>query len=641
MTKATSIASALALAIFTTLLVTVPRLSEAQKGENPIIDLSSGEQVFGNTSFMKDVAARSDSNVGGFYLLGSDGQVYVYDSQHKLIRTIPTYVKAPVSIAVDSEGRFYVSDAGDNQVKIFNSQGKIVKTFATHPPNSISLLSNGNVVVASPFNGFLLHVYDSSGRELRSFGKIKQFDSGSVSQNNFLNRGKVLIDSLDTIYYMYEFAPIPIIQRFTQKGKLLSEFIVAGDAVELQKDVAGEFLRRRSPNKIGGIRILNSMAIDQSNRLWIGMNGASNTGVVYEYKPNGKKLHEYRLQVDSSSYQWDTITSVSQLVVRMPYVYAFTVGGVFRFDRNGGSSALPRPIRTQDLCPVEVTFSDCKTPCGTTETNDDKDCKAELLASVNMDNRRIIETTCNQDANSCLAQIKTCKLSNGVQTTHNIQLQCNGGGGGGGEGGCGESLACDAPWGWDSVQCCCADSQGNCQYCPILIDVSGNGFDLTDATGGVDFDLNADGITEHLSWTPANCDDAFLVLDRNGNGTIDNGAELFGNFTPQPASSSRNGFIALAEFDTPANGGNGDGIIDGRDAIFPSLRLWQDTNHNGISESSELHTVTELGVDSISLDYEESRRRDQYGNTFRYRAKVGDVNGAHIARWAWDVFLVK
>jgi hypothetical protein len=188
------------------------------------------------------------------------------------------------------------------------------------------------------------------------------------------------------------------------------------------------------------------------------------------------------------------------------------------------------------------------------------------------------------------------------------------------------------------------DSGGtNDQDCePLIVDVEGKGFHLTNTEHGVVFDIRADGRPLRIPWTAGGPDNAFLVLDRNGNGVIDDGTELFSNVSPQSGTGPRNGFRALAEYDKPENGGNGDGVIDSRDAIYSKLRLWVDANHDGISQPEELHTLHEMGVYSISLDYSLSHRVDEFGNEFLYKARVNQgIHGeSEVGRKVYDVFFV-
>ena len=198
---------------------------------------------------------------------------------------------------------------------------------------------------------------------------------------------------------------------------------------------------------------------------------------------------------------------------------------------------------------------------------------------------------------------------------------------------------CDRFGGYNEFACGC---NGGCENLeegcsPIVIDVIGNGFALTNAVNGVNFDVDGDGMPERRVWTSINSDDSWLVLDRNRNGTIDGGKELFGSSAPQPpppAGIELNGFNALSMYDEQGFGGNGDERIDNQDAIFTSLRLWRDSNHNGISEANELYGVTDLGLIEIDLKYKKSRRTDEHGNQFKYRAKVKDTQGAQLGCWA-------
>lgn len=197
--------------------------------------------------------------------------------------------------------------------------------------------------------------------------------------------------------------------------------------------------------------------------------------------------------------------------------------------------------------------------------------------------------------------------------------------------------SCDGISHWNPSICSCVYYSTNPS--PIIIDTDESGFHLSSADDGVMFDFYGNGQPIQISWTERGSTNGWLALDRNGNGLIDNATELFGNITTQPTSDDPNGFLALALFDRPEYGGNQDGIIDKQDAIWPKLLVWIDSNHDGISQPNELHSLDEIGIGSISLKYIEDRYVDSQGNQFRYKGKLKPKRGDKINRSIYDVFL--
>jgi len=131
---------------------------------------------------------------------------------------------------------------------------------------------------------------------------------------------------------------------------------------------------------------------------------------------------------------------------------------------------------------------------------------------------------------------------------------------------------------------------------PLTLDLDGDGLETTgiDPNAPILFDHNADGIKTGTGWVSA--DDGMLVLDRNGNGSIDTGQELFGDSTVKSNGQlATDGFDALADLDS-----NGDGQISSADAQFAGLQIWRDLNQDGISQGGELFTLDSLGIASIS-----------------------------------------
>jgi len=172
-----------------------------------------------------------------------------------------------------------------------------------------------------------------------------------------------------------------------------------------------------------------------------------------------------------------------------------------------------------------------------------------------------------------------------------------------------------------------------------VVDLSGSGFMLTSVEGGVRFDIRADAKPRQVAWPAAGWSGGFLVLDRSGKGGIGDATGLFAGLTPRGPTKREpplSAFRALAAFDLPANGGNGDGRIDAHDSVYPSLRVWVDLNHNGAADPGELQSLGQLGVSSISLKYERSAWTDAFGNRFDYRTGIVR-NGS--PQWIYTVHL--
>ena len=152
--------------------------------------------------------------------------------------------------------------------------------------------------------------------------------------------------------------------------------------------------------------------------------------------------------------------------------------------------------------------------------------------------------------------------------------------------------------------------------CPLIIDMDGNGVQTVARDQKVFFDLDNNLFAESTGWVGQG--DAFLVWDRDGNGEIDNGNELFGNHTLlKNGKRAANGFAALAELDD-----NNDDVFDAKDKLWSALQLWFDYNQNGISEPEELIKLSQSGIKQIRLNYHNSNVTDENGNVHRQQSSV-------------------
>ncbi|OOV79688.1 calcium-binding protein, partial [Acinetobacter sp. ANC 5600] len=160
-------------------------------------------------------------------------------------------------------------------------------------------------------------------------------------------------------------------------------------------------------------------------------------------------------------------------------------------------------------------------------------------------------------------------------------------------------------------------------YDPIILDLDDDGIETThvgDFESAL-FDHDNDGVRTATGWVSP--DDGILVIDKNGDGVINNGSEIFGNnFILSNGSMAKNGYEALSELDT-----NGNGIIDNEDDLFSKLRLWRDFNQDGISQTNEFFSLADLEIKSLNLKYQETNTSLGNGNFLSEKSSYQKLDG--------------
>lgn len=166
---------------------------------------------------------------------------------------------------------------------------------------------------------------------------------------------------------------------------------------------------------------------------------------------------------------------------------------------------------------------------------------------------------------------------------------------------------------------------------PLVIDVSGDGFQLTDVARGVNFDLDGDGVVERVAWTAPGSDDSFVALDENHNGRVDGGYELIGAAHSGPS----NGFAALAAYAAYNRAAKSvPGVLTSADDVFNRIVLWCDKNHNGVSEEDELESLAHAGFTKIYLGIVGVLSYEGFGNFLDSQTQAMKVSqgGVEVGR---------
>jgi hypothetical protein len=543
-----------------------------------------------------------------------------------------------------ADGRLYIVQG--SHLTILNPDGKELRRIAVPPSVSLAILPTGEAVLAPKGGDELLIISPQGGpAKHKRLGTWQQLDVDR-NENAFLNNGYVLTTASEIIF-VTQTSPRPYAYVFDHGGTLQRSFHIESAALREQSRAAERFLVSRSSVQIGGFTVITAASVDGRGRLWIGTTAATDTAPLVIVSPEGQPLAELRLETPSGV----PLLYVDEITVRGSTFAVLSGGKAFEFAlprleaNNLAGLALGLAVRSMaslievpvsaQTCPPYQTAWSCTVPC-LYGPSGGQNCKTALCGQAPCE--QTINYNCTSNSNDkCTLSITTCE--SGTNLAHGpLTLNCNP------PPAClASGLECrgdNAPY----PNCCAGTACGDWDRCesttPILINLDSNASNdhLTSATDGVWFDIDAGGILDRVAWTDGHSDVAFLVWDRNGNGVIDNGAELFGSATNMPnGAAAQNGFEALKALDGWPSGSS-DGKIDQNDALYSQLALWFDRNHNGFSEATELMSMSNGGVTALFTSYEDGQKVDKFGNQYLLvGSALVQKNGAEHWRKVFDV----
>jgi hypothetical protein len=214
-----------------------------------------------------------------YYILSAPGTVVqVFDAAGKKIQQVPSLPAIGAGIVfgtaldVDAAGQVYVADRGDNAIKIYAADGTFSAHFTVNQPTGVAALPNGEIAVTSLAFDNLITVFDSHGKQLRSFGELADL-ADSPELNRRLNLGYLVPDGAGNLYYAFEYLPEPTVREYDSAGYLQNEFsITTLDFQGMSQAARREISKAKSGAGITPHEIISAIGVDSaSHEVWMAL----------------------------------------------------------------------------------------------------------------------------------------------------------------------------------------------------------------------------------------------------------------------------------------------------------------------------------------------------------------------------------